>query len=280
MASSNATRREPGEFTNSANWCEHFERNAANRPALSWEEGGGVTAQERDLVAKSVQTFQLGESGEGRHLIAAAAAHAERTGDFDYITAVRLFVAEEQQHSRELGDFLDAAGMPRMTVHWSDGCFRRLRHLAGLELSIAVLLTAELLANVYYAALRKATGSAMLREICTRLLRDEVFHVRFQCERLAILRCNRPQWLMRITHALHRAFFRGTSLVVWWTHHRVLRAGGPSFREFWRKSHGELHRALRLMDPQLYAASVAFRSAKGPAFAERKTTMGVNSLRG
>ena len=65
------------------------------------------------------------------------------------------------------------SGIPRLSAHWLDGIFRRLRKLAGLEACAAVLVTAEVLAMAYYQALRDATRSQLLRSLCARILVEE-----------------------------------------------------------------------------------------------------------
>ena len=219
---------------------------------ISWDEGAGITPAERAAIAKSVQTFQLGESGEGRHLLRVSAEHAIRAADLDYLQAVKLFIKEEQRHARDLGAFLDAAGIPRLKQEWTDQIFRRLRHLAGLELTISVLLTAELLANVYYAVLRDATCSESLRQLCGQILKDEVAHVRFQSERLALLRHQRLCWT-RFAPVLFQGLYWTTAAVLWWTHRPVFRSARLSVRGFCRKAQKELSGVLNLMDPTQYA---------------------------
>ena len=116
--------------------------------------------------------------------------------------------------SRRRENSLASEGVGTVKKRWVDTVFRRLRNLAGLEVSVGVLLTAEIIAKVYYAALGKATRSQMLGRICERILRDEEAHVRFQAERLAILRRDRPEFGMKLTRLLHRALFFGACLVV------------------------------------------------------------------
>lgn len=240
--------------SSSTEWCEHFRRSAASPTHIEWGLGAQITPVERSAIARSVQTFQLGETGEGRHLIRVAESHARRTGDAAYVTAIRLFVAEEQRHARDLGCFLDAAGIARLQKEWTDQFFRRLRHLAGLELTISVLLTAELLSNVYYAALRDATRSAPLRRLCGRILKDEVAHVRFQCERLALLRRQRRRTLLAVTHGLSWILCWGTACVLWWEHRSVFRSAGISVREFCRRVSREYDLVRRLRDPSRLAS--------------------------
>ena len=236
----------------SEEWREHFHRNALSLLAIPWHEGVVLTAAERAAVAASVQEFQLGESSEGKHFQGLARAYGARTGDMEYVYALRLFIAEENRHARDLGRVLDLAGIPRTGHTWPDAVFRWLRHRAGLELSIAVLVTAEVIAKVYYAALREATASPVLRRLCEQILHDEEFHVRFQCERLAILRARRSGLTVWLKGALQRGFFAGTCRVVWWKHRRALRAGGCSYRSFRRAAGREMAAAVKLMDPRNY----------------------------
>ncbi|MGF1579435.1 MAG: hypothetical protein ACFCD0_08740 [Gemmataceae bacterium] len=105
---------------------------------------------------------------------------------------------------------------------------------------------------VYYNAIRKATNSEVLRGICEQLLVDEVAHIRFQCQRLAILHRNRPRWLYWLTMAAHRFLFTGITLAVWFGHRRALRAGGYSFVRFWRRVWGKMRYAWRIMSPRAY----------------------------
>jgi hypothetical protein len=233
-------------------WVDYFEANAAALLDVPWERGAELSEAERSAVAGSLPAFQVGESSEGRNLIRAAEDHARQTGDPDYLAAVRLFIREEQRHARDLGRFLDLAGVPRLTACWTDGVFRWLRRRAGLELTISVLLVAEVIALVYYAALRAATGSAVLRRLCDQVLRDEVEHVRFHCERLAMLRRDRPRWRSAFSRGLHRVFFAGTCLVVWWDHAALFRAAGCSLLRFWAESWYEMSAALARTDPRAY----------------------------
>ena len=174
----------------SREWVEHFYAN--ERPEALPQEGPRLSEAERDAVVASVQEFQLGESSEGRHLHWLATEYARQTGDEDYLRATEYFIREEQRHAGYLRDFLALEGFGTVKRRWADTVFRRLRNLAGLEVCVGVLLTAEIIAKVYYAGLKGATRSPALRAICGRILRDEEAHVRFQSERLALLRPRPP----------------------------------------------------------------------------------------
>ncbi len=231
----------------SEEWCLYFRSNGENLLAIPWGRGADLSGDELRRVVASLQDFQLGESSEGHHLQAAANSYAGRTGDAAYAEAVRLFVAEEQRHSRDLGRFLRLAGVPLLQRSWTDSVFRRLRH-GGLETMLCVLLTAELIAMVYYQAVRAATCSAVLQRLCVQILRDERAHLRFHTERLALLRVGRPRWLRALTHLAQGSLFAGTCLVVWLRHGRAFRAGGFSRVRYWREAWREWRRALRGMN--------------------------------
>jgi hypothetical protein len=235
----------------SAEWIAFFRGNEGVRE-FGVEEGR-VTEEELRGVRASVQEFQLGESGEGSHVFRQAKRWVERSGDVEYLAALRLFIAEEIRHSRELGEWMDAHGIARVKKTWVDSVFRNMRRVAGLELSIAVLVCAEIVAMVYYAGLGEATGSTRLRRLCQQILTDEVGHLRFQCERLAILRRDLSELGLLWRDLAYGIFFRGTLLVVWWKHGRAMRAGGFGFLRFWRAGVREVREAMGVMDPRGYA---------------------------
>ncbi|MGB7158189.1 MAG: ferritin-like domain-containing protein [Tepidisphaeraceae bacterium] len=244
----------------SAEWLDHFQRSLARADIVGEGDVIVLTPAERNAIARSVQEFQLGESSEGRHLISAARRHAQETGDLDYVATMRLFIAEENRHARELGRVLDGAGIGRVSASWPDTVFRFLRRRAGLELSIVVLVTAEIIAKVYYAALRDATGCRPLRRLCEQILRDERHHVIFQAQRVALLRAKRSRAPIRLRVALHRFLLAGTCVVVWRKHGRAMRAGGMGFARFWRLTWREMNEALADMDPRNYPAPASERA--------------------
>ena len=253
-------------------WRQYFIDNAAALLEIPWHLGVCFTPHERDDLASSIQEFQLGESSEGKHIFRQAQAYAQASGDVAYPHTLALFIAEEHRHARDLGRVLDLAGIPRTSHAWPDTVFRWLRHRAGLELSIAVLVTAEIIAKVYYAALREATDSPVLRRLCDQICADEIAHVEFQTHRLAILRRARRRVTITLLRAIHRIFFAGTCLVVWHKHGRAMRRGGFHFRRYWRAAHAEFAEALDRCDPRRYARPDPSTPAADPAKAEHIQT--------
>jgi hypothetical protein len=222
----------PVEADNSLGWCEHFRHNAGRQRAIPWDDFAALTDDQHRVLMRSLQDFQLGESSEGRHGRARAAAYGNRIGDPHYAEAIRLFFAEENRHAAYLARYLALHGVNLIGHSWTDFIFRRVRRLMGLELLLTVLLTAELIGEVYYRAVRAATQCPVLRAICAQLLRDERMHERFHVERFRFLRCGRSRLRVHLQDSARRLFFVCTCLAVWLKHRRAFRLGGYGFRRF------------------------------------------------
>ena len=218
-------------------WLRYFRANSAE-PRLPWDDGYRLSGAERMVVIESIQQFQLGENAQGRRLLERARARAQIL-DARYEAALRLFIQEEQRHSSFLGRFLALQGERCLSKHWVHALFRGLRGFAGLELRMRVLATAEVLAIPYYTALREATGSILLRSICTRILEEESEHLRFQAFTFGRFGSRRPQLMRSFVRASHRWFLMATTLLVWMEHGPVFRSGGYSLARLWTHSLSE-----------------------------------------
>lgn len=237
----------------SEEWCAYYEANARERLEIPWEQGACITEAEREAIAASLAAWQLGETSDGAHLLASAENYARRIGDPRYVDVIALFIKEEQRHGAELGRFLDLAGIPRLKRNWGDTLFRTLRYaLPTMEVWTTPVIMVETLAMVYYRAIQKATGSPVLRQLCRQILRDEVRHIRFQYERLAILHRGRAPGLRSLTYLVHRVLYCLPVVLVWIGHHRALRAGGHGFRSYWRDAWARMNYSWVRMRPERY----------------------------
>jgi hypothetical protein len=200
-----------------------------------------VGARMPPAVVRSVQRFQVGEAGDGANLIAKAAGKGE------YSVAVRLFVAEEQNHARMLALLLESAGASTIASHWSDVVFVRLRRALGLRLELLVLMVAEVIALAYYRLLRDGTGDPLVAEVAGRILADERRHVPFHCRRL---RRAFPAVVRPLVFGVWRVLLFGASLVVAYDH-------GPALRVFGTTRRGFVVEVNRLVDDVLVALGAA-----------------------
>ena len=80
-----------------ARWLEYFEARRGEGPVAALGEPL-ERVPGREVLARSIARFELGESGHGERIRRLALA----TGDDAYARSIELFVREEQQHARWL----------------------------------------------------------------------------------------------------------------------------------------------------------------------------------
>jgi len=224
--------QEPGHCSESRKWYTHFSLRSMTALHVSSNAALQLTEAERRTITPSIQQFQLGEGSKGLRLLERGQKYGHAMNDPLFAGALDLFIKEEQQHSRYLAAFMQSQSIPLVEKHWVDTIFRKLRGLAGLELSLSVLVTAEIIAVAYYRALSGATSSPILKMICTRILADESSHLKYQASMLARIASVRPAAFQSALAELHRAFLLGTILVVWGEHRPVFKAAGYDFGRF------------------------------------------------
>ena len=209
-------------------WKAYFESNQHHFKNINWDAADSLTDDEKRIITKSIQQFQEGENSEGKHLF----QFAKTLNDDEYLSCIRLFIREEQNHAKVLGRFMEKYRIEKAKGHWVDGVFRYLRKLMGLENSIIVLVTAEIISKIYYDAFRNTTGSVLLQKICSQVLQDEDQHIAFQSHTLNLL-YEKKNFLSRfISRSWHLFLMIGTILVVWFYHKKVFRKGGYYFGRF------------------------------------------------
>lgn len=210
-------------------WLSYFEQNREHRHEIPWQSPLKVAPAVEKPFIRSLQRFQIGESGEGRHLRAAANA----TGDHAYIKAIDLFIKEEQEHARLMAEILKRLEAPLLTSHWSDGCFILLRRLFRLNEELMVLLTPEIIAKRYFRVAHDAIDDASVKAVCAQILHDEEGHVAFHVDYLRRAFANyslvRRAWL----RGAWRVLFRLSALVVILDHRSFLKVCGVPMTQFW-----------------------------------------------
>jgi hypothetical protein len=222
-------------------WLNHFEYHADHPRRMPEGVPNVLTVMERRLIAPSIATFQLGEQSSGSNLLRAAYHFAQEHSAPEVARITELLIREEQQHAALLKGFMAAHGIPARHHHWTDRVFRRVRRQAGLELSLGVLLTAELIGNVYYRAMETATECQRLRLLCRMMVADELAHIGFESDLLLSMRAGRSASARFALDLAHRTFLMGTALVVWTTHRPVLKKAGYGLTGFLRAC-GEQYR--------------------------------------
>src|SRR5579875_1425169 len=195
-------------------WIDYFYRNAPE-PVLPWNDSVRLSGAERLAVVASIQQFQLGEGATGARMLARAQRFSRATGDLGFIAALKLFLREEQRHSKILARFLELENARRLRTHWIDNAFRWLRGIGGLEICLKVLVTAEVLARPYYAALRDATASPLLKSICQLIFEEEGAHLHFQAFTLTRFEKRHRRFAQALLRGCHAALLACTAALLW-----------------------------------------------------------------
>jgi len=241
-------------FLSSGEWVAYFYENAQTAAAMVRPPATmNLPADLAATVAASLPAWQLGETSDGRHLRAAAKQYADAHDDPAFLSAVDLFIREEQRHGSALGDWLDRVGIPRKKWDLGDTLFRLCRYAFPVyAIWASVVVMVESMAEIYYAAVRRLVSCPRLRTECDRILRDEVRHIQFQCEHLASTRRTLPPWARGILIAAEAGFYLVVCTAVWLAHGRLLRMAGLPFAAFARAALRKFLFMQRLMNPARY----------------------------
>lgn len=217
---------------NSQEWVRHF-RNNQDQDRINWEQAPQIREHEKTALLYSLKAWQKGETSDGRHLRAAAARYATHINDPQYLTAIDLFIKEEQKHGANLGRYIDLLGEKRLSFDWGDQLFRWVRYFnQNLEIWTVTVIIVESAAQVFYQALKDGTPCLLLREICTDILMDEAHHIRFQQQRLIVLMQSSPSWSFLLRLALYRILHRWITKAIWLGHARAFIQGGVERKHF------------------------------------------------
>ena len=219
---------------NTKRWVTYFEANRQNRPEPDWRLPYPEDAATAARLARSFSHFQLGESGEGRCLL--AEARRAYPDDPLYCEALNLFIAEEQEHARLLGRLVERFGGRLIEQHWTHSLFRLFRRALGVHFEIQVLVIAELVGTAYYRLLKVRARDRVIEQVCDLILRDEAQHIAFHTDRFA---SSQASWLpmeISLWAAQFQSLFLAATVVAWVDHADALRATGAQRREFFREA--------------------------------------------
>lgn len=223
-------------------FLEHFQENQNHFRNFEFNDCN-LTQYEKDMIYSSLQQFQKWETSEWKHLF----QFAKELWEIDYIESVKYFIREEQAHAFILAKFMEYSDIPLIKSHWTDDVFRFLRKLSSLENSVMILLTAEIIATVYYDALWKVTRSKTLQEICKQILKDEEMHVNFQSITLHLLFQRHNYISKSFKRFTHHILMITTIFIVWEYHKKVLFNGGYPFKSFYSRVMKEFYRSEKII---------------------------------
>jgi len=213
-------------------WVAHFAANQARHDAIEaridWDAPADLPDNVRTALIRSFQRFELGEGGEGTHLLRKASGCGAAQQE-----ALRMLVAEEQLHSGLFQRGLLHLGAPTLDGHWSDRVFTYLRRSLGLRTELALFLTAEAVAMPYFVVLARSGPDEMIRAIGKRIALDEEHHLAFQIDQLRLEFAALPTPVRALVFAAWWCVAVGAATVVAIDHGAALRTCGLRVGFYW-----------------------------------------------
>jgi hypothetical protein len=215
-------------------WLNHFEYHAQHPRCVPAGLSDVLKDEERRLIARSIAIFQLCEQPEGTALLRSARRFAEKYNAMQLTRITELFVNEQQRHATLLRVFMEDHDIARKQTDLADFVFCCLRRIGRFEARLHVLVSAELIATVYYRALESVTGCQRLKVLCRTLVADELAHIGLESQLLLTLRAHRPAPVRAGARLLHKTFFTCAASAVYLTQRTILRAAGYNISSFLR----------------------------------------------
>jgi hypothetical protein len=215
-------------------WLSHFRHHAEHRRCVPSGLPDVLRPVERRLIGNPIATFDLGDEAESRTLLRAATRLAERRCTPALVPIAGLIIGEKQHQAALLRRFMRDHLIALQAPGWTNRLFREVRRLAGPEIYLYVLVSADLIGIVYHRALEAATNCERLRSLCRAFVSDELVHVGFESQLILALRADRAGPLQSLMRLAHRTSFAATAGAVWLTRRSVLRRAGHDARSFLR----------------------------------------------
>lgn len=234
----------------SEDWSQHFENNL-KKQRINWDLEPKITPDELARIRYGLRAWQKGETSDGNNLRTAAFRYAKHINNPEYYRAICLFIKEEQKHGANLGRYIDRIGEQRLQFDWGDHLFRKIRGLnRSMEIWTLTVIVVELAAQVFYRALKNATACPLLSQICSDILIDEAYHIRFQQERMAMINQNRSFTIKRVSEITYYLFGYMISRIIWLAHGKAFKAGGVNRRTFLNRMDRKLQAAFSFASPR------------------------------
>lgn len=237
-----ATQYAANSFSSSY-WLWYFRSNREDRVAIAFPDD--MTASVPDVLRapliRSLQRFQIGETGEGKHL----RKFARRTNDPQYEECIDLFIKEEQYHARVLAEMIQSLDGTLLSWHWSDAAFILLRRMLALKTELFILLIAEIIGKCFYRACAQKLDNRLLSDAFSLIVLDEIGHLEFHCSFLRDQVGAFPPAFRKFIHYSWSVFFFTACMVFVADHMKTLRALEVSPREFISECATAFYRASR-----------------------------------
>ncbi|MGA9519873.1 MAG: ferritin-like domain-containing protein [Myxococcaceae bacterium] len=236
-------------------WRRYFESNGA-RPHPTPEAPCSLSPEQQETLLRSLQSFQLGETSEGR-LAHEIDQVSFRGTDEDFRACIKLFVREEGRHARLLGLMVKALGGSLLQRHWTASSFTWIRRAMGIRIKLLIALVAEVVGAVFYGMLAESLPAGTFAQALRHICDDERAHLAFQVDFF------RTQLRSPLARAAFRPIWWALSCaavaVVLFDHRRTLRAFGIPSAVAIRRFLRTIRDTGALESPQGRSSSAALR---------------------
>jgi len=235
----NDNERAGKEPFNSEGWLEYFRDSQKIRSVIRISDSIDLDESVRKPLLRSLQRFQIGETGEGHHL----RKYARRRKDGAYNKCIELFIREEQSHALVLAQIIVALNGTLLRWHWTDVAFTGLRRVLGLKTEIMVLLIAEIIGKTFYQLVAEKIDNALLSNVLSLVVLDEIAHIQFLTEFLDGQLSTRNALLRQAVHCIWCTTFYAACFVFVADHCEILSVLGISRDEFVNRSSKLFHKS-------------------------------------
>lgn len=220
-------------------WLSYYQHNKSLRMLVQLPDEIAIDDELRIPLIKSLQRFQIGETGDGKHL----KKFAKKIGDPDYMQCIDLFIKEEQAHGQTLAEVIRSLDGNLITWHWTDLVFILLRRMLGLKTEIFILLIAEVVGKCFYKAVADKIKNEKLREIFSLIVLDEIAHLSFHSQFLFTQLKSKSTFKKALVHYVWSVIFYTACFVFVLDHGKTLNALGLSSAEFIERCSREFNRS-------------------------------------
>jgi len=212
----------------SSQWRRYFEENRKLRPAVRLPNEIALDESLQASLIGSLQRFQIGETGEGRHL----RKYAKKYGDPEYVQCVDMFIKEEQSHAQILSQVILAMNGNLLSWHWTDFAFVCMRRLLHLKTELLILLVAEVIGKCFYKYVADKVDYKPLEEVFSLIVLDEIMHLKFHTEFLSEQLRSYPWAVKHFVHYIWCMIFYTACFAFVFDHKKALKAMNISSAEF------------------------------------------------
>ncbi len=223
----------------SAHWLTYFNDNRQARVDITFPNQISIPLALREPLVRSLQRFQIGETGEGKHL----RKYASRMKDPVYEECIDLFIKEEQYHARVLAQMIQSFDGTLLSWHWSDLAFIGLRRMLALKTEVFILLIAEIIGKCFYKTCADKLDNRLLSDAFSLIVLDEIGHLEFHCSFLQEQMKSFPYAVRRAVNYAWSLLFVTACLVFIADHRQTLKALNVTPRDFLKDCSSTFHRA-------------------------------------